>query len=280
MVFTPAVGGGGLAGFKLIDRSAAQQRAAFERAPEVKRSIAYFEANIAKAKTPEDLVKDRRLLSVALGAFGLGEEIAKGAYVRKALESDTADGRSFVRRIADARYLEFAKAFGYGDLTKGSNVELDSFKADIVQRYKQLEFERAVGRADGDIRLALNFRREIAKIASGENADKIGVLQALGQRPVRELLTTALGLPASLAGLDVDRQQALVEQRIERTYGSESVAVFKDPKNIEDAIRRFFAVKQAQASSAAIASGSGGGFSLLSTQGAGGGGVNLLLSNG
>lgn len=278
MSFTPAVGGGGLAGFKLLDRSSPQQRAAFEKSPEVKRNIEYFEANIAKAKTPDDLIKDRRLLAVSLGAFGLGDEINKGAYVRKALESNTADGRSFVRRIADARYLEFAKAFGYGDLTKGSNVELETFKKDIVQRYKQLEFERAVGRADGDIRLALNFRREIAKIASGESVDKIGVLQALGQRPVRELLTTALGLPQSLARLDVDRQKQLVEQRLEQTYGSDSAAVFKDPKNIEDAIRRFFAMKQAQANTAALTSG-GGGFSLLSNQGASGGGLNLLLSN-
>jgi hypothetical protein len=275
VTFLPAVGAGGLAGFKLLDKSAPQQRAAFEKTPEVKRNIAYFEANIAKAKTPEDLIKDRRLLTVALGAFGLGDEISKGAYVRKALESDTADGRSFVRRIADARYLEFAKAFGYGDLTKGSNVELESFKKDIIQRYKQVEFERAVGRADGDIRLALNFRREIGKIANGESADKIGVLQVLGQRPLRELLTTALGLPSGLARLDVDRQKEIVEQRMEQAFGSESVAVFKDAKKVEDAIRRFFAVKQTQSNAAALASGSG--YSLLSTQGAGAG--NLLLSN-
>lgn len=275
MTFLPAVGAGGLAGFRLLDKSAPQQRAAFEKTPEIKRNVEYFEANIAKAKTPEDLIKDRRLLAVALGAFGLGDEINKGAYVRKALESNTADGRSFVRRIADARYLEFAKAFGYGDLTKGTNVELESFKDDIIQRYKQVEFERAVGRADSDIRLALNFRREIGKIANGEGVDKIGVLQVLGQRPLRELLTTALGLPSSLARLDVDRQKEIVQQRLDQAFGSESVAVFKDAKKVEDAIRRFFAVKQTQSNAAALASGSG--YSLLSTQGAGS--ANLLLSN-
>ncbi len=279
MTFTPAVGAGGLAGFRLLERSSPQQRAAFERSPEIKRNIEYFEANIAKAKTAEDLVKDRRLLAVALGAFGLGDEINKGAYVRRALESDTADGRSFVRRIADARYLEFAKAFGYGDLTNGTNVELSTFKRDIVQRYKQLEFERAVGRADGDIRLALNFRREIAKIANGDDVDKIGVLQILGQRPVRELLTAALGLPQSLARLDIDRQKQLIEQRLEQTFGSDSAAVFKDPKKIEDTIRRFFAIQQTQANAAALLSGGGAGFSLLSNQGVSGGGINLLLSN-
>lgn len=279
MPFTPAVGAGGLAGFRLLEKSSLQQRAAFEKSAEIKRNVEYFEANIAKAKTPDDLIKDRKLLAVSLGAFGLGDEIGKGAYIREALRSDTSDGRSFVRRIADARYLEFAKAFGYGDLTKGTNVELETFKKDIVQRYKQLEFERAVGKADSDIRIALNFRREIAKIANGADADKIGVLQALGQRPVRELLTTALGLPQSLSRLDLDRQKQLVEQRLEQTYGSESAAVFKDTKNVEDAIRRFFAIRQTQTNPALSANG-GGGLSLLSNQGASAGGINLLLSNG
>ncbi|MBY0421774.1 MAG: DUF1217 domain-containing protein, partial [Parvularculaceae bacterium] len=173
MSFAPAVGAGGLAGYKLLEKSQARQQAAFEKSPVFQRNIEYFEKNIAKAKTAEDLVKDRRLLTVALGAFGLSDEVDKRAYVQKALESNTADSKSFARRIADARYLEFVKAFGYGDLTKGSNVGLDSFKKDIIARYKQLEFERAVGGVDQNIRLAMNFRREAAKIAAGETVDKI-----------------------------------------------------------------------------------------------------------
>lgn len=275
MTFAPAVGVGGVAGYKLLQKSLARQTAAFERSPVLQRNIAYFEENVAKAKTPEDLVRDRKLLTVALGAFGLGDEIDRRAYVRKALESDTADNRSFVRRIADARYLEFAKAFGYGDLTKGSNVELDSFKKDIVARYKQLEFERAVGGVDGDIRLAMNFRREAAKIAAGENVDKIGVLQALGQRPVREFLTAALGVPQAASRLDVDKQQEFIKRGLEKTFGSESMAVFKETANVDKAIQRFFALRQSQAGSASVT----GAFSLLSTQNVGGaGGANLLLS--
>lgn len=275
MAFTPSVGAGGLSGYKLLEKSQTRQQATFERSPALQRNIEYFEKNIAKAKTAEDLVKDRRLLTVALGAFGLGDEIDKKAYIQKALQSDTADSRSFARRIADARYLEFAKAFGYGDLTKGTNVELDTFKKDIVQRYKDLEFERAVGQADGDVRLALNFKREISKIASGEDVDKIGVLQALGQRPVREVLTTALGLPSSTSQLDIDRQKQLIEQRLDKTYGDASLAVFKDERTVDDAIRRFFAIKQTQSSTSSQSIG----YSLLSNRGSGGGGVNLLLSN-
>lgn len=279
MTFTPVIGGGGLAGFRLLERSSTFQRAAFERSPEIRRNIEYFSNNIANVQSAEDLVRDRRLLTVALGAFGLGDEINKGAFLRRVLESNTADPRSFARRVADSRLLEFARTFGFGDLTNGTNVQLNTFRNDIVRRYQDLEFERAVGRADGDIRLALNFRREIAQIANGENADNIGVLQVLGQRPVREVLTTALGLPASLGRLDIDRQRAIIEQRLERTYGSSSVATFSDARIVEDTIRRFFAVRQTQTGAAGTLGG-GGQFSLLSNQGAGsGGGINLLLSN-
>lgn len=274
MTFSPAVGAGGLAGYKLLQKSQARQQAAFERSPTVQRNIEYFEKNIAKAKTAEDLAKDRRLLTIALGAFGLSDEIDKRAYVRKALESDTTDSKSFARRIADPRYLEFVKAFGYGDLTKGSNVALDSFKKDIVEKYKDVEFERAVGAVDGDIRLAINFRREAVKIANGESVEKIGVLQALGQRPVREFLSTALGLPASTSRLDIDKQQELFKKGLDRVFGDDSMAVFKDPDKVESAVQRFFALKQAQSGGGAASSASAALTLLQSSYG----GANLLLS--
>lgn len=276
MTFAPAIGAGGLAGYRLLEKSQEKQRAAFENSSEIKRNVAYFEANIGKATTAADLVKDRKLLQVALGAFGLGDEIDKKAYLQKILEGGTTDSKAYARRVADARILEFTKTFGYGD-GGGSLVQTKAFREDIVARYKQLEFERSVGQADGDIRLALNFRREIAKIANGDKADEIGVLQALGQRPVREFLTAALGLPTSLARLDLDRQKAILEQGLKRRFGDDSVAVFKDAKKIDDAVRLFFAQRQSQSTGGASASATTA-LSILS--GRGSGSANLLLSNG
>lgn len=277
MSFTPIVGGGGYLGYRLLQRSQDKQQAAFNRSPQITRNIAYFQANISKATTAADLVNDRRLLSVALGAFGLDDEIDKKAFVRKVLESDTTDQKSLVNRLSDPRYQAFAEAFGYGDTTKGANVTGDTFASDIVSRYKQLEFERSVGDVDPDIRLALNFKREIGDVANGASVDTAGVLQILGDGPLRQFVTAALGLPTTIANLPVDRQKQLVENGLQRAFGSKSPAVFKDSAKVDKAIQRFFALRQiqngAQASSPASTA-----LTLLQSTGIGGG--NLFLSQG
>src|SRR5690606_39015084 len=94
MSFQPTIPMGGLAGWRFLERTAAAQRAAFERGPELARDIAYFQERIAAVGSAEELVADRRLLKVALGAFGLEDEIDKKAFVRKVLEGGTDDPRS------------------------------------------------------------------------------------------------------------------------------------------------------------------------------------------
>ncbi|MFO7856361.1 MAG: DUF1217 domain-containing protein, partial [Paracoccaceae bacterium] len=114
MSFAPVLPLGGVAGWALLQRVEAGQREVFERRPDVARLAAAFEARIASVRSASELVADRQLLQVALGAFGLDEEIDKRAFVRRALESDPADPRSFANRLVDARYRNLSAAFGFG----------------------------------------------------------------------------------------------------------------------------------------------------------------------
>ncbi|NJM35728.1 MAG: DUF1217 domain-containing protein, partial [Rhodomicrobium sp.] len=213
MPFTPVIGISGYAGFRVLEKVAPRQREVFDRSPDLVRNIEYFRANIEKATSAEALVKDRKLLTVALGAFGLGEEIDKRALVQRIIESDPSDARSIVNRLNDPRYKALTRAFDYGGITGGAIVLSSTFREEIIAQYKSLEFERAVGDADPDFRLALNFKREIAPIAAGESVERVGWLQTLGQLPVRTLISKAFGLPEAVAKLDIDKQVELFERR-------------------------------------------------------------------
>jgi hypothetical protein len=278
MAFLPIAPIGGYGGWLVLQRTAPTQRAVFEKSPQLQREIDYFRENIEKATTAEALVKDRRLLAVALGAFGLGDEIDKRAFIRKILEEGTDDPKSFANRLNEPRFKALAKAFGYGNLLAGTNVTLFSFREDIIARFKSLEFERAVGESDADMRLAMNFKREIAAIAAGENADRVGWLQAMGQRPLRELLTTAFGLPTSLAQIDVDQQKDIFEQKSLALFGEKSIAVFKDPEKVDAVIRRFFLFRQIEAGPSPTTRGAAALTLLQSVAIGGDGAANLFLS--
>ena len=78
-----------------------------------KSAKAYYEANIGKVKTVDDLIKDYRLFSYATKAYGLDDMAYAKSFLRKVLTSDLSDSGSLANRLTDTRYRAFAQAFGF-----------------------------------------------------------------------------------------------------------------------------------------------------------------------
>ena len=72
----------------------------------------------------------------------------------------------------------------------------------------------------------------------------------MGSPPLRTVLQTALGLPQSFVGLDLDRQVQVLRERSERLIGSPDVSQFSDPANVEKLVRLFLVRSQSQGDSA------------------------------
>ncbi|MGY8704775.1 DUF1217 domain-containing protein [Bradyrhizobium sp. 18BD] len=81
--------------------------------PDVAREAAYYKANIGKVKNADDLMKDYRLYHYATKAYGLEDMAYAKAFMKKVLESDLSDPNSFVNKLVDKRYREFAAAFSF-----------------------------------------------------------------------------------------------------------------------------------------------------------------------
>ena len=117
MAFQPVVPLSGYSGWRFLSRTLESQKAAFAASSDIRAKATYFQDNIASAKSARDLVSNRRLLEVALGAYGLGEDINSKAFVEKVLSDGTLDPSALGNRLADKRYLSFSKAFGFGDFS-------------------------------------------------------------------------------------------------------------------------------------------------------------------
>ncbi|MEO1136895.1 MAG: DUF1217 domain-containing protein [Pseudomonadota bacterium] len=273
MTFSPAIPLGGYLGWRVFENSADRQFEIFKNTPAVERNLEYFRENIAGATTAETLVKDRQLLTVALGAYGLEEEINKRAFIQKILEDGTDISTSFANRLNDPRWRSFARDFGYGNFT-GPRVGTELFKERTANNYLERAFEARVGEVNTDMRLAMNFRREIAVIAESASVDTAGWFQIMGQPPLRAVMEAALGLPASIGQTDIDKQRDLFERKAEQFFGGRTPAVFKDPVKVEDALRRFFLQSEIQNGPTASTPGSAA-LSILT----GGSAANLFVSN-
>jgi Protein of unknown function (DUF1217) len=274
MSFTPTIPIGGLAGWRFLERTEASQRAAFEKGSQLAREIAYFEERIAGITSAEDLVKDRRLLKVALGAFGLEAEIDKKAFIRKVLESNTGDPESFSSRLTAPGYRALAEAFGFGNAA-GAKTGKAGFAEAIVAAYKARQFEVAVGGVNDSMRLAMNFRREIAALAATAGEDGRGWYSVLGSKPLRTVMEKAFGLPREFSGIDIDRQRDTLRDRTRDLFGDGSLAAFKDPEAVERVIGRFLARSQLEEGAAAVSSPA---LTLLQNAGSSAGLLNLLAA--
>ena len=114
--FVPAVPSGGLTGWAFLSRTAEAQKTAHAASSVQTREANYFREKIGSVRTAEGLVADRRLLSVALTAFGLEADLPNRYFVRQVLESDPSDKDALAFRLADPRYGDLAKAFGFGSV--------------------------------------------------------------------------------------------------------------------------------------------------------------------
>lgn len=277
MTFQPLVPLSGLAGLRFVERTQEAQQEVFNKSPQIAREIEYFRENIFKAATAEDLTNDYLLRKVALGAFGLEDDLNKKAFIEKILDEGTEDTEAFANRLVDTRYREFSEAFGYGNIL-GANVLQSDFAEKIIAAYQTQKFEAAVGDADNSIRLALNFKREIPEIANSETPTDTTWYQIMGNTPLRTVFETAFGLPQSIGALDIERQLEMFKEKSSSVLGDESLSVLQDPEKI-DLLLNDFMVRQELNAGPANSTPGFSALSLLQNTGLGASATtNLLLS--
>jgi hypothetical protein len=249
MTFQPVLAGDGLAGWAALKHSLQAQQARLATRPEMARDAAYFRDRIGAVGTAEALVADRRLLSVALQAFGLEGDLNNRAFLRKVLEEGTLKADALANRLADRRYGQLAAAFGFGDFSV-PRTRLSGFADEILSKRTERQFEVAVGQRDTRLRLALDADRSLAALANGRGSEGAKWFEVMGNPPLRQVVEQALNLPKSVVALDLDRQRALFRDRAGALFGNDTVAQFADPARRDALIRRFLLTPDAGAAPA------------------------------
>ena len=254
MTYSPVIPASGYAGWAILKRTMAKQTETFVKSAEIVRDEDYFRANIGKINTAEDLVKDRRLLKVALGAFGLEADITNKAFIQKVLEGGTLDARSLANRLADKQYVKLSAAFGFGDF-KIPSTKVSTFPDQILKDYKSRSFEVAVGDQDGDLRLALNAERELTALAAKTGSEDTKWFTILGNTALKRVFTKALGLPRSISAVDLDQQLRVFKEKAADIFGANTISQFTDTAKVDSVIRRFLVRSQADALTSTTGSG-------------------------
>ncbi len=101
-------------GYSYVTRNLAQTLTRVAQQTDVSRDAAYYKANIGKVHTVDDLMNDYRLYHYVTKAYGLEDMAYAKAFMKKVLQSDLSDPKSFANTLIDKRYRDFAAAFSFG----------------------------------------------------------------------------------------------------------------------------------------------------------------------
>ena len=235
MTFQPLIGPGGYAGWRLLTRTADAQKAIIAREPAVARDVASVRERLGGVSSADQLISDYRLLRTTLSAYGLEADVGKKAFLKKVLDSDVSDQKSFVNRLSDKRYRALAEALNFGAGPKRPA----GLVADVTARHLDAELERRVGTVDGNLRLALNARRELPQLAARNVSENTKWYAVIGSLPLRKVFEGALGLTSSFAKLPVDRQLAELKAGVSKLIGTDKAADLADPTHVEKIVERF-----------------------------------------
>ncbi len=248
MSFQPYVPTGGLAGWRFLQSTVTMQKAAHAQSPVLQRDLDYFRENIGSIRTAEELVGNFRLLSVALGAFGLGEDIGAKFLIKRVLDEGTIEPDALANRLSDKRYRDMSRAFGFGDFATPNTV-LSDFPARIAARYTEQRFAVDMGQTNETMRLALTAQRELPALASADQSNRTKWFTLMGTPPVRKVMETALGLPIAIGTLPIDRQLEIFLERSEALFGTNDLAELGQGKTLDRLLDRYTALDQSGSAS-------------------------------
>lgn len=131
--------------YMLLTRDYSRTLANLGKTSQIANAAQYYQANIGKVKTVDDLMKDQRLYTYAMKAAGLEDMTYAKAFMKKVLMSDLSDVDSFANKLTDKRYVEFAKAFNFGTngrVTAVSDIQSDQQELDIIGLYNQRTLDK------------------------------------------------------------------------------------------------------------------------------------------
>ncbi|WP_415922537.1 DUF1217 domain-containing protein [Tateyamaria sp. SN6-1] len=242
-MFQPILVSNGLSGWQFLQATYDRQFDAFNQSTVQKRDTDYFAENIGSIRSAEELVSDRRLLTVALGAFGLQDDINNRFFIQKMLEEGTTADDALANRFADNRYRDLSAAFGLGPGEIRGALR-SGFAEGIIDRYQAASFEIATGAQDETMRLALYAQRIVPEVTGAEGSSAQKWFSIMGQPPLRAVFETALGLPSQFGQVDIDQQLEVFQDRAARVFDVSDPAEFADPEKLDDLITTYLARSQ------------------------------------
>ncbi len=217
--------------YQALTRNLPASLARTAAAPQNANDTAYYLKHIGQVKSLDDFMADDRIYRYAMKAFGLSDMTYAKAFMRKVLEGGIADRDSFANRLADHRYKAFVETFNFAQFGSATT-SFTSTQQGTVDRFVRQQLEEDAGASNGNVQLALYFSRKAPEL---KNA-----YQILADPALLKVAQTALGIPKETSAIPIDKQAALISEKLD-------FEKLKEPGELDKFLMRFSALADMEA---------------------------------
>ncbi|HEY8160989.1 DUF1217 domain-containing protein [Methylocystis sp.] len=209
-----------------ISKDLSKWQAITAKKPEVSLATKYFQNNIGKVKSADDLIKNPRLFNYAMTAFGLGDRLYAKGLMKKVLQEGVSSNASLANKLNNSNILDFAKAFNFAKDGQ-STTQSSTLVSTVVNRYTENALEADQAKNNPGVELALHFKQVAPNIKS--------VYSILADSKLLKVVQTTLGISPLTSAQPVDTQYRLLKAKL-------NISDFQNPKKLDAFISRFTAM--------------------------------------
>lgn len=213
-----------------IENNLARYQKVEAQKPAVKTATDYYNANIGKVTTAAQLVGNYRLLSYALHAYGLGDQINNKALITKVLQQGVTNPQALANTLPNGNWRKFAAAFNFAATGASSPTSAASVST-TNNAYVEQQLEADQGASNPGVQLALYFQRVAPTVTNS-----YGVL---GDKNLLETVQTIFNLPATASASQIDKEAVAIGKLA-------PVADLQNPTKLKQLVERFTAQYDAQ----------------------------------
>jgi hypothetical protein len=208
-----------------VSQNLARMQAAVAAEPANQTAAAYYSANIGAVTSIAQFVGNYRLLSYALNAYGLSDQINSTALITQVLQGGVASSTALANTLTNPAWKAFATAFNF--VGQGaSSISTSSAIATTESDYNEQQLESEQGAQDVGVQLALYFQRVAPTVTS-----EYGIL---GDKNLLEVVQTIFGISPDTSAENIDTQAAELSQVL-------PISDLQDPTKLQQLTERFTA---------------------------------------
>jgi hypothetical protein len=206
--------------------------------PDVKTAMAAFTKAVNGASNLTAALANPVVLNVLLTANGMSDQIGNTALAVKVLTSNLNDPNSLANVLTDTRWKTLAQTYNLS-VNGLSILQNPTTISAIAQGYAQMTWETNQDASTPGISAALTFIQQAASITSIDGV--------LSNATVRNVVTTALGVPEQIAFQSLNAQEQAISTRL-------NVKDLQDPTFVQNFAERFLIMNNVNSSSLPSAS--------------------------